>query len=213
MTSLKQIEANRRNAEKSTGPRTPEGKRRSRANAFRHGLTAETVIGALENVEDYVAFEAALMIEYGPQSVIAHELVTRLASLLWRLRRATAIETGLFETHADPFVGFRQLMRSTRTTAVISSSDGGGANSSHHPTLNRSSATNQSDGGTFCLARAEVPSLTECFVRLTNSTNFAFDRLSRYEVALWRQVESIMFTLSNHDRRRTHKSKNRDCKS
>jgi hypothetical protein len=84
MTSLKQIEANRRNAQKSTGPTTVDGKRRSRSNALRHGLTAETVIGVLESAEDYVAFEAAVVAEYDPQSVIAHELATRLASLLWQ---------------------------------------------------------------------------------------------------------------------------------
>ena len=44
MTSFRQIEANRRNALRSTGPRTEEGKRSSRANAYRHGLTAETVV-------------------------------------------------------------------------------------------------------------------------------------------------------------------------
>jgi hypothetical protein len=58
MTSFRQIEANRRNARKSTGPISEEGKRRSRCNAVRHGLTAETVIGALEDAEDYKAFEA-----------------------------------------------------------------------------------------------------------------------------------------------------------
>ena len=61
MSSLKQIEANRRNALKSTGPTTSEGKRCSRHNALRHGLTAETAIAKLEDSEDYRAFEATVL--------------------------------------------------------------------------------------------------------------------------------------------------------
>jgi hypothetical protein len=53
MTSLKQIEANRRNALNSTGPRTLNGKQASRRNALRHGFTAETVIEPLENLDEY----------------------------------------------------------------------------------------------------------------------------------------------------------------
>ena len=53
MTSFRQIQANRRNALKSTGPRSEEGKQQSRRNAVRHGLTAETVIGALEDADNY----------------------------------------------------------------------------------------------------------------------------------------------------------------
>jgi len=98
MSSLKQIEANRRNAFKSTGPITPEGKRRSRCNAIRHGLTAETVIAALEDSDDYEAFEAAVISDYDAESAVERELVLRLASVLWRLRRATGIETALFES-------------------------------------------------------------------------------------------------------------------
>ena len=64
MTSLKQIEANRRNALKSTGPRSEEGKQRSSRNALRHGLTAETVVEPLEDPEDYKLFEEAIAAEY-----------------------------------------------------------------------------------------------------------------------------------------------------
>ena len=62
--ALRASEANRRNARKSAGPTTEEGKQRSRCNAFRHALTAETVIGALEDAEDYKAFEAAIIADY-----------------------------------------------------------------------------------------------------------------------------------------------------
>jgi len=95
MTSFRQIEANRCNAQLSTGPVTEEGKRRSRQNAVRHGLTAETVIDALEGAEDYAAFEMAVTADYDAQSAVERELALRLASLLWRLRRTTAIESGL----------------------------------------------------------------------------------------------------------------------
>ena len=107
MTSYRQIEANRRNAQLSTGPVTEGGKRRSRQNAVRHGLTAETVIDALEDAEDYAAFEMAVTADYDAQSAVERELVLRLASLLWRLRRATAIETGLFKIQARHLLQFR----------------------------------------------------------------------------------------------------------
>ena len=100
MTSYRQIEANRRNALKSAGPKTEAGKQASRRNAIRHGLTGETVITALEDAEDYKAFEAAITADYDAQSAVERELVLRLASVLWRLRRATVMETGLFEIQA-----------------------------------------------------------------------------------------------------------------
>ena len=103
MTSLRQIEANRRNALKSTGPATPEGKQRSRCNAVRHGLTAETVIAVLENSEDYEAFEAAVISDYDAETATERELVLRLASVLWRLRRATGMETAIFDSVTEDF--------------------------------------------------------------------------------------------------------------
>src|SRR5262245_3349492 len=101
MISIQRLEANGSNALRSTGPRTEEGKRRSRLNAVRHGLTSETVVGSLEDAEDYKAFEAAIISDYEPETAVARELVPRLASLLWRLRRANAIEADLFEIQAE----------------------------------------------------------------------------------------------------------------
>ena len=57
MTSFRQVEANRRNALRSTGPTTEDGKRRSRQNAVRHALSAETVVEIVEDIDDYRGFE------------------------------------------------------------------------------------------------------------------------------------------------------------
>ena len=95
MTTEKQIAANRENARKSTGPRTLNGKRKSRRNAVRHGLTAETVIDVIEEAADYEALAAAINVDFRPATNFELELIARLISLLWRLRRATAIESGL----------------------------------------------------------------------------------------------------------------------
>ena len=101
MTSIRQIKANRRNANRSTGPSSETGKHRSRRNAVRHGLYAETVVEIVEDVDDYRGFEAAVIADYDARTAVERELVLRLASLLWRLRRATAIETDLLRIQAE----------------------------------------------------------------------------------------------------------------
>jgi hypothetical protein len=192
MTSIKQIEANRRNSLKSTGPKTEAGKRASRCNAVRHGLTAETVIGALEDAEDYKGFEAAITADYDAQSAVERELVLRLASLLWRLRRATTIETGLFEIQADHLSNFRkthQISPASREIVYALFN----ANSDRPPALGPDSTQGQV---------APDVELARCFLRLCNLPNYALDRLSRYEAILWRQAGQILFALDNLDRRK-----------
>ncbi len=197
MSSPKQIEANRRNSLKSTGPRTEAGKQASRCNAVRHGLTAETVIGALEDAEDYKAFEAAITAGYDAQSAVERELVLRLASLLWRLRRATTIEAGLFEIQADHLSEFRkarQISSDSRDVvyALFNASSEGQSPSPDHA---------QRPAPTAGQVAPEIE-LARCFLRLSNLPNYALDRLSRYEATLWRQAGQILYALDNLDRRK-----------
>ena len=202
MSSFRQIEANRRNAQLSTGPVTEGVKRRSRQNALRHGLTAETVIDALEDAEDYAAFEMAVTADYDAQSAVERELVLRLASLLWRLRRATAIETGLFKIQARHLLQFRQRRQARQNIIdsmyrdVVVTQDGR-LQHEDEPTsgLNpgSQSATSAAD---------QYDDLTRAFVRLSNLPTYPLDRLSRYEATLWRQACQILFTLQCLERRR-----------
>lgn len=97
MTTEKQRRANGRNALKSTGPKSATGKKRVRCNAIKHGLTAVTVVTPQESVTEYKRFEDALYEEFQPESVVERELVGRLGSILWRLRRAVSFETAYFE--------------------------------------------------------------------------------------------------------------------
>jgi hypothetical protein len=206
MTTFRQIEANRQNARKSTGPITEQGKQRSRCNAVRHGLTAETVIGALEDAEDYRVFEAAIVADYDAQSAVERELVLRLASLLWRLRRATAMETGLFEMQADQVREFRQARqvhphaREEMVYAIFARADGGDSDAQ---SASHGSTTETQPASRSAPHPMDAPAdLARCFLRLANLPNFALDRLSRYEATLWRQAGRILFALDALDRRR-----------
>jgi len=198
MSSFRQIEANRRNARLSTGPVTEEGKRTSRQNALRHGLTAETVITALEDAEDYAAFEIAITADYDAQSAVERELVLRLASLLWRLRRATAIESGLFKIQAKHLLQFRQRRQFHENRQKIFDSMYPNATASEYDLQqeeNESISTGDTSSPFSVEAADQFDDLTRSYVRLSNLPTYPLDRLSRYEATLWRQACQILFTL------------------
>ena len=176
MSSLRQKEANRRNALKSTGPITFEGKHRSRCNAIRHGLTSETVVTAFEDVEDYEAFQSSVISDYDAETAVQRELVLRLASVLWRLRRSTLIETGLFETAARPDKQHSQRLRDPAGQPLMNEADDPGANE------------------TGLGMKTDV---AHCFLRLADLPSKAHVRLSHYEQALWRQARQLVITLNS----------------
>jgi hypothetical protein len=196
MTSFRQIDANRRNAQRSTGPVTEEGKKRSRRNALRHGLTAETVIDALEDAEDYAAFEMAVTADYDAQSAVERELVLRLASVLWRLRRATAIESGLFKIQARHLLQFRQVPRAhQQRREIIDNLYSNAVADQAEPVETETDHGLHFDAQSPRAAADQLDDLTRSYIRLANLPACPLDRLSRYEATLWQQACQILFTL------------------
>jgi hypothetical protein len=188
VTSLKQLTAKRLNALNSCGPRTAQGIQQSRRNAWRHGLTAETVIAGLEDAGRYQAFETAIAFDYSPASAAERELVARLASVLWRLRRSTAIETALFETEAELTSPSRSGVPGTRTRPSPE-------------WCGEADRAIASADGTVNLDRDAANALARCFQRVGPIRFGSFDLLNRYETALWRQAAQLLFMLQPARRR------------
>ena len=97
MATLKQFEANRRNAQKSTGPKTPEGKTAVSMNALRHGLRARTVVLPGENREEFTQLCDDLEVEWHPQSRTEQFYVEQMAVSQWKLIRMEVSEVNLFK--------------------------------------------------------------------------------------------------------------------
>ena len=92
---------NRENSQLSTGPKTPEGKRRSSLNALRHGLTGQTVVLPGEDLRAYDDFCAEYHADLKPSGLLERQFVQIMADTLWRLHRIRAMENNLFSLGFD----------------------------------------------------------------------------------------------------------------
>jgi hypothetical protein len=92
MISEKQLEANRRNALLSTGPKTEAGRNRSRMNALRHGLTGQVTTMTDEDRAAHDQFSKALMKDLAPDGAMEIQFAQRIATDSWRLNRISAAE-------------------------------------------------------------------------------------------------------------------------
>src|SRR6266576_520724 len=95
MATIKQIEANRRNSLKSTGPKTPEGKQACKMNALRHGLRAATIVLPAEKPEDFHQLCNDLETEWQPQSRTEHFYLEQMAVSQWKLARVEVAEKSI----------------------------------------------------------------------------------------------------------------------
>jgi hypothetical protein len=92
-TSQTRTDINRANAKHSTGPRTAEGKARSRMNAMTHGLRAEEVVIPTEDASEFAEFLAAWIADWNPPTMARRQLVEHAAVAAWRLKRCVRLES------------------------------------------------------------------------------------------------------------------------
>ena len=98
MATAAQINANRANAQKSTGPRSVEGKSASRFNALKHGIDAASIVIPGEDPADYDSLVAQYLHEYRPQSASESFHVDTMIRADWQKRRLETVEADLFCT-------------------------------------------------------------------------------------------------------------------
>ncbi len=125
MTSDRKAEANRRNALKSTGPKTPEGKAAVRLNALKHGLLSREVLLPGEDEDALRELAESLRAELQPIGELEDVLVDRITSLLWRLRRLGRVEAGIFARELNERI--RDPDTSTLGLAFIRDANGANA--------------------------------------------------------------------------------------
>ena len=95
-TSEARLRANRENAKKSTGPRTPEGKQRSSLNGTRHGILAQVIVLPKEDMDAYNKFTSEYAAALNPVGTVEIQLAHACADIQFRLHRISAAEHNLF---------------------------------------------------------------------------------------------------------------------
>jgi len=193
VTSEKKAEANRRNALKSTGPKTPEGKAAVRLNALRHGLLSQEILLPGEDEEALMELGEHLRNELQPAGELENLLVDRIISAYWRLRRLGRVETGIF------------AWERSEELAERAEREAQGYESNKNEDLMRVIGITITDkkGHEEALSRArrmrseqenETATLGRTFARDADQAN-AFSKLSRYETAIERQLYRALHEL------------------
>ncbi len=178
MSSQAQIAANKKNAKKSTGPKTAEGKAKSAQNATKHGLTAATDVIKGESQQEYDAHYRRFIDDLAPRNSIEEFLADRVASLAWRLKRADRIQKEVF-------------------IAMV-------VDINHDPTDNVTKVLIPAGMRSKPYPSTKDPNLTlGCSVRKDFKNNRVLGRLMLYEHRLQNSFFKCLNTLQHRKRRKT----------
>jgi hypothetical protein len=195
MTSDKQIQANRQNALKSTGAKTPEGKAAVRLNAVKHGLLSRETLLPGEDEEALKELGERLRDELQPVGEFENLLVERIIASYWRLRRLGRMEAGIFawELYGELAERARQEARTHEKTGLDQAIEYTGL-----PTVildQRKHKEALSEAKEMEAVRdGETATLGRTFIRDANEAN-AFSKLSRYETAIERSLYKALHEL------------------
>jgi len=148
MATEAQVVANRRNAEKSTGPRTAQGKAVVSQNAVKHGLLAQADVIRGEDREEFELYREELFWELEPVGTMESRLAERIVSLAWRLRRAERIHNEAFDAllakeTSSPLASLTQSLRTKRADQPSDDLDGCGGDSALGRTVVRDFANSR----------------------------------------------------------------------
>jgi len=122
--SNKQLEANRANSLKSTGPKSEEGKLRSKGNALKHGLTARKHLIVGDDPIEFEEYRDNLWCELQPKTVLQEEMVMQIITTGWKIRRYQMVETGLFNHEAFKAYEFNSLINFSSNTIYLANFKG-----------------------------------------------------------------------------------------
>ena len=186
MATKRQIAANRRNARRSTGPKSAAGKAASSANALRHGLSAaRAVVLPDEDGEAYERLKQGVLADLDPAGALQEALAQRIVVLLWRLDRAARLEAELF-IHGRLAVQRKEVSAS----AVRESAAAGLAALLGEADAARREARFEAKRAIDADIRAQAPS-AQVLVERQESAK-AFDRLARHEGTLQRALNRTL---------------------
>ena len=191
MTSDRKAEANRQNALKSTGPKTPEGKAAVRLNAVKHGLLAEEVLLPGEDEEALKELDENLRAELKPVGELENLLVDGIIASHWRLRRLRRVEAGIFawELYGELAERAQQEAHTYEWSVLdaLGSPEKITDEEKHQEALSRAQEMKAKQD-------AETATLGRTFIRDADQAN-AFSKLSRYETAIWRSLYKALHEL------------------
>jgi len=188
----KQKAANRKNAARSTGPKTEEGKEKTRLNALKHGLTGALVVLPDEDQKEFDTLRNAVYSDFDPQGVAEEILAERIVSTTWKLYRLDRTEASVLTWYLYEVERRREYARSRRFVKVEPLLESLYPETitdpaAHAKAMKKVDAAQQKKlGPETAIAEATISDINEGGV---------IDRLKRYETSLTRILVAAMHEL------------------